>query len=1626
MKTLTFFIKPTSYSRKLRFKKISVLLIIGFTLIQILAKAQVAPNLGEAGKYALLADSIIFLNDTIIVNGNVGSNDSIYPSISTTDSIWKNGGGTVPQALIDLDSAIQFCKNQTSLFISNPTVGGLSLTQNIYSFSGLTSIDGILTLVGDTNSVFIFILDSLNIQQNASISTSSGVQPHNIYWIINDYINISDNASFVGTILSVGSIYCGAHNDKKTCLLSLKGSINIDLSSNTMGQLFYSWQKISNEDLLILNAPLCISNLFACDYINDGDFEQYKSCPSYWSEIWRTCWWHNVGAGSSDYFNSCSTSPACDVPSNAVGNQANYPTGNGGYGGIILKSPYDPSYNSYREYIYSPLLKPLVPGYYYGEVKVVLADQSAYAVDGLGICYSSNIAVPVPGRWIIQGLPTAQISNQTGNYLNQKNVWTTVSGCFNANGGERYITIGNFNEDANTLDDPANPYSGNVLLGSYLIVDHVSTIKLPDAGLNITSCNSGSPIIIGDNLSCLTSGFTYSWTSIPYDATLYVGGQNLTLHPTVYPTQQTTYTLTCTSSTYCNFTTSCTVYINPSIVFSISGAHDLCPGSSEILDAGFGYSNYHWSTGASTQSINISTTGTYIVTVTNSGGCTGTASCIINQGHLPAPIIEGDLSLCRHIDNLWNFNISNGNPNYQYTWSFSPTPSAISYGLSNTSAFVQWLPFPPSAASIVVTAYDPVSGCEATSTYCLQECCESIAGSYVVIPPDIDYTTFNSLYCSSPGVYNDPTPTIFNGILRLTGPMTFNNCHLFFGPGAKIIVDGQTLNGTSTIFSACSNKMWAGIEIMNSANLILLDAVINDAQYGVKVLDDSQYDLKVTYFNRNYIGVYIPPSSTPHLFPGTMDDVHFDCGGNLLYNYLCQNPTLETKTYAGIFASDVVDLQVTAPYLTSIPRIYFTNLNIGIKTIRTNVTVRNSYFENVQSYDNYFNIQDEGTGIYCEGDGGNFLLDDMGLGKTNISPTFFKVRRGIISIGMNSVIVQNKMEKMNLGVRIQLSSGFTTDVSSNTISYSATGISLQNNGASNGIGIYDNFITNDGASSSVGINVDEFNFPSYVGIFIGYNEIFMTSGQIGIRINSVIEPIVNSNYVTILSGLINNGIHLSNCDGALVDCNHVTGYVTTPISSADFGLHATSSINSSFTCNTVDYTKHGIEITGQCGGTFLSGNSMDHHDIGLFYSTTSNTGTQLNRGNLWLQGSYTYWGAKNENTSGFNLSTYFVTPFTANPTNQLKPPNRTPSLWFQVSSSGSAFSCAGSGPGAYCGSNELIAGGLDENDYNIAAGNTLTSEYQEESEWMADRYLYDKLTGDSSLIIPNTVIDTFYRENSNSSFVIFNSLNDSLEILMKSITNKVPAWKIINDSIKNIRRTILQYDSILRNGDINYQDSILIATTNQIYRENLYHYNHLRDSIIEYSNESRLEKIGQINLINNTLPANTVYEINEKTINDIYLNTIAKGIINFTPEQTMEILQIASQCPLSGGLAVFKARSLYIMINDTLGFKDEEICIGEGLSYKEGYNGSIMDIISNVYPSPSSYSATLKYLLSDNNNATFTIYNIYGQIIQDYIISYQNSEFSFATKKLPNGIYFYKICSDSNKQTGNGKFIVNR
>ncbi len=105
----------------------------------------------------------------------------------------------------------------------------------------------------------------------------------------------------------------------------------------------------------------------------------------------------------------------------------------------------------------------------------------------------------------------------------------------------------------------------------------------------------------------------------------------------------------------------------------ISGNPTFCTGNSTTLDAGSGYSAYLWDDTSNNQTLEVFASGTYIVTVTDGNGCTGTASIDVTENASLMPDISGTLEFCDGNNTI----LDAGAGFSSYTWSTNEMNQSI-------------------------------------------------------------------------------------------------------------------------------------------------------------------------------------------------------------------------------------------------------------------------------------------------------------------------------------------------------------------------------------------------------------------------------------------------------------------------------------------------------------------------------------------------------------------------------------------------------------------------------------------------------------------------------------------------------------------------------------------------------------------------------------------------------------------------------------------------------------------------------------------------------------------------------------------------------------------------------------
>ena len=172
-----------------------------------------------------------------------------------------------------------------------------------------------------------------------------------------------------------------------------------------------------------------------------------------------------------------------------------------------------------------------------------------------------------------------------------------------------------------------------------------------------------------------TGGVTYEWIGLPGNGSTQI----------VSPTSTTTYSVFALGGNGCKVTnpTSITIQVVPAIVSALKDVN-VCAGDSGILDAGSGTNyTYVWNTGATTQTISVSTPGTYTVTISN-GVCSKVFSAQLINPVLPQ---FTNISYENHVLTLSTTNPTGGTLEYSADNGFSWQTSNIFYNILDNANY---------------------------------------------------------------------------------------------------------------------------------------------------------------------------------------------------------------------------------------------------------------------------------------------------------------------------------------------------------------------------------------------------------------------------------------------------------------------------------------------------------------------------------------------------------------------------------------------------------------------------------------------------------------------------------------------------------------------------------------------------------------------------------------------------------------------------------------------------------------------------------------------------------------------------------------------------------------------------
>lgn len=402
---------------------------------------------------------------------------------------------------------------------------------------------------------------------------------------------------------------------------------------------------------MCLTITLCVffQNISAQNLVPNESFENYNACPFGNSSIpfspgydffpFLQEWTSPVKFATPDYFHICAA-PELQVPANVHGSI--WPKTGDAYAGIIAFEnegmsnlpPYD-----YREYLQVKLLEPMQAGKQYCVKFFVSPGISSYfsynytAINEVG----AHVSVTRPVELTQYTLPlTYHIRSDASVFMSDTTTWYSIQGIYTAIGGEEWLTLGCFQSSIQPTTIHLYPQVANVSLPSraYLYIDDVTVYEITPS--DTISSRWDTLVCDVDHLNITLHGpqdaLDYEWNTMDITSSISV---------------KDTGVYWCVSRLECGLAID-TYYVHYKTPNVLDLGRDTvnCFLQPILLQPNYSYDTYSWNTGDITPQIWANTSGTYILTVSDTCGMQKDSIQVTIQSPTP-PIDPIDTTICQ-------------------------------------------------------------------------------------------------------------------------------------------------------------------------------------------------------------------------------------------------------------------------------------------------------------------------------------------------------------------------------------------------------------------------------------------------------------------------------------------------------------------------------------------------------------------------------------------------------------------------------------------------------------------------------------------------------------------------------------------------------------------------------------------------------------------------------------------------------------------------------------------------------------------------------------------------------------------------------------------------------------------
>ncbi len=903
-----------------------------------------------------------------------------------------------------------------------------------------------------------------------------------------------------------------------------------------------------------------------------------------------------------------------------------------------------------------------------------------------------------------------------------------------------------------------------------------------------------------------------------------------------------------------------------------------------------------------------------------------------------------------------------------------------------------------------------------------------------------DITIPNGAHSSD---YAAPVNTYFNNTsLRVKGTFHVdNNClvnfsTMYMDPGAEIIVEpGAMFVLRDSEVENCTDMMWKSLTARSGAYLEMQRNTVKDAEYAITALDGATVILFNNDITDNRVGLYVP--NTPGVaFNSVSAHVignRFKSTGTLAQAYPGQTTTLGNVGFAAVLAyRTALDLTGHPSYGNTVD-----GMSNGILAFNSDLSVARFDLKNVQP-DGAYSVPNDanGSGIHVYGRNGAHYLRQTGNGKQG-PPSFQNCRRGIHTLGMNTISRDNNMQGVGTAYRVDKARN-TTEITNNRVNTKLSGMEFNQNAGTLRFWVIGNDITFGTLAEPIpaplcsGILVADGNSGGQDSRIEG-NTISMLShplAKTGINLLAARKWTVAGNSIVMGNSSYNRyGIANYGSSRLEVSCNTVEGPGSVYPQGAA-ALYSNLGDRLLFSCNDLNFTTNGMLFNGVAYDVDVRGNSIRRHKIGMHLSGNAIIGSQERKGNLWYnppaQGGLGAWyepiiqGQDNPNAS--------LNPFTYNPAiingGSTEPTSWAPYPWF-VPSNLPNYECLNQDGSNYCSQFHVakLGGSITELDGLVAKDSLRNDPYTEESKWMLKDGLYKKLDDDPDLRVERPDMANFYAAMQGTATAAFKAIDDGRPALYNMDSTVVAQLQANNDEITALMDSVKLRMALLEDNNLSEGQRAALLADMLGFREGIRTLATWNTTAMQVATDSKVLTAEGLKVANSIIGVTELTETNRKVVDGIYLSTIGKDIDTFTVAQSNDLFTIANQCPMLGGNAVYTARALYRLIDETYAFDDQLLCLPHGILVKRLVATEPNGLA--VVPNPTRDQAVLVLGKPLNRPGTLLLFNAMGQEILREAIPSELTHLEFSTVRLAPGPYQYRV-EAGDALLGYGKLTIVR